>query len=317
MSIRSTKEMLKTVVFGYDEILLESIGFLTAMQSEIAAVVFPSNRRGPRANKVRNIVQDNGFRTLEQPPRASIENFVKKLDSITPDLILVWSYPMILPVEVIQIPRLGCINVHLGLLPQYRGVNGVRWALLNGEDKTGVTLHFMDEGIDSGDMIANVTFPITDEDDILSLMQKSIFTGRLLLESCWPAIAAGNVERMPQDESNAAYFSAEMQPPELIDWSRTSVEIHNLIRASAAPYPGVYASLNGRRFRIVRSRMTDGVVTAKPGTIETIDQTGIHVATGSGLIALVDVQPENAFNAGSDRAKMDLRVGDKFEDCVD
>ena len=90
--------MLKTIVFGYDEILLESIGFLTTSQAEIAAVVFPSNRQDPRANKIRTIVNDNGFRTLEQPPRRSIDDFVKTLRGIAPDLILFWSYPMILPI---------------------------------------------------------------------------------------------------------------------------------------------------------------------------------------------------------------------------
>src|SRR5262249_49491316 len=149
-----------------------------------------------------------------QPPTNKRSEFVSAIRRVSPDLILVWSYPMILPKEIIEIPRYGCVNVHLGLLPEYRGVNGIRWALLNGEDKTRATLHFMDAGIDSGDMIARAAFPIMPEDDILSLMQKSKIAGLRVLENSWAAIASGNVQTMPQDESKANYYSSKMAPPE-------------------------------------------------------------------------------------------------------
>src|SRR5690606_17203852 len=112
------------------------------------------------------------------------------------DLVFVWSYPMILPREVIEIPRLGCINLHMGLLPQYRGVNGLKWALLNGEIETGVTLHYMDEGIDTGDMLARVSFPITDGDDLVSLMRKARHAGIHLLKNTWRGIADGTATGM-------------------------------------------------------------------------------------------------------------------------
>ena len=303
----------KTVVFGYDELLLASLDFLSGTETTLSTVVFPSNRQDWRANKIREIVTERGFSVVEQPSAKSKEGFIAALRRIAPDLILVWSYPMILPREAVEIPRYGCVNVHLGLLPEYRGLNGVRWALLNGEDQTGVTLHFMDAGIDSGDMISRAAFPITPEDDIVSLMQKSKLAGHRLLEHSWSAIATGTVNAMPQDESKAKYYSAQMAPSDGIDWSKSNVQIHNLIRASAAPYAGAYTLWNGSKFVIRKTLVIDDPVTTKPGTIEKLDSEGIEVATGAGLLRLTSIECEGKGIAVSRLDEMDLKVGDKFQ----
>jgi methionyl-tRNA formyltransferase len=303
----------RVIAFGYDELLLESLDFLSKTQIEIAAAVFPSSRQDWRSDRIREIVKERGFSAIEQPLKKEAGEFVAKLRKLSPDLILVWSYPMILPNDVIEIPRYGCVNVHLGLLPEYRGVNGIRWALLNGEEKTGVTLHFMDAGIDTGDMIARASFPILPEDDILSLMKKSKVAGLHLLENSWNAIISGKVQTLQQDESKANYYSAGMEPSEVIDWLRSSVQIHNLIRASAAPYPGVYTHWNGSKFTVRKSLAIDVAAGTTPGTIEKLESEGIEVATGLGRLRLTRIELEGQVIAVSKLTELGLKVGDKFQ----
>jgi methionyl-tRNA formyltransferase len=301
-------------VFGYDEFLLAALDFFSRSQTRVSTVVFPSNRRDWRANKIREIVREKGFSTLEQPPRQQTSEFAEKLRQMKTDLIFVWSYPMILPAEIIEIPRLGCVNVHLGLLPEYRGVNGIRHALLNGEEKTGVTIHFMDAGIDSGDIIARISFPITAQDDIISLLQKSKAAGLHFLENGWRHVAAGNVRAQPQDESKAKYYSAAMSPPETIDWSKTNVEIHNLIRASVAPFDGVHTFWNGRKLVIRKSApLHEAHQTETFGTVEKIDSRGIEITTGGGNLLVTEIEIEDKKLSDAKLADLGLKIGNTFQ----
>jgi methionyl-tRNA formyltransferase len=302
----------KVIVFGYDELLLASLEFISATQTTVSAVVFPSNRKDRRANKIREEVAERRFDILEQPPAKEIGPFKKALEQRKPDLILVWSYPMILPRAVIDIPDRGCINVHMGLLPQYRGVNGVRWALLNGEQETGVTMHYMDEGIDTGDMISRVSFPITPEDDILSLMKKSRIAGLHLLKTTWPQIEAGNVQRMPQDESQAGYYSAAMEPAEVIDWSKPAVEIHNLIRASAFPFKGVHTTLHGAKLVLRRSVPLEDRSFEEPGLVIAVNSNGAEIATGNGRLLITEVVSTNNTGRRESPNSIRLRAGNRL-----
>lgn len=302
------------VVFGYDELLLESLEFLSQTRTRVSAVVFPFNKTDWRANEIRRIVKEKGFLILEQPPRGEISEFTQKLSRLKPDLIYVWSYPLILPEEILEIPKFGCVNVHLGLLPEYRGVNGVRWALLNGEQTTGVTIHFMDAGIDTGDIIARVSFPILPTDDILSLMKKSKRAGLFLLENSWAQIAAGKAVGIPQDASKAALYTAKMSVFENIDWSRSNVEIHNLIRASVLPFPGVFTFWNEHKLFIRKSSPVETFAERSGiGNIEKIDARGIEVTTGSGNLLITKIEFEDNLIPLTELRNFGLKVGSSFQ----
>jgi len=304
----------KVIVFGYDELLLASLEFISQTQTEIVAVVFPSNRKDWRANTVRQIVTDKGFLILEQPPSADIAEFAEKIRQINPDLIYVWSYPMILPEEIIKIPRYGSINLHIGLLPEYRGTNGVRWALLNGEEQTGVTIHFMDSGIDTGSVISRILFPITADDNILSLMQKSKTAGLHLLKHCWQQIASGRANAVNQDESKANYYSAKMFIPETIDWSKSNIEIHNLIRASVAPFPGVYTFWNGLKVFIKKSiPLQNFKLKSTFGTIEKIDVNGVEITTGNGSLLITEMEVDEKVIPNASLYDFGLRLGGQLQ----
>lgn len=302
----------KVVLFGYDELLLGSLDFISQAEAEIAHVVFPATRTYRRAAAIREMVTDKGLPTLEHPAGGDVATFTETLREAGPDVFLVWSYPMILADELLEIPRLGAVNIHLGLLPEYRGVNGIRWALLNGEEKTGVTMHFMDAGIDTGDMIARLAFPIEPADDIRTLMQKSRFAGLHLLKNMWQQIARGTAVRMPQEHADARYYSAAMEPPDIIDWSRTAAEIHNLVRASALPFPGVHTYLGEHRITIRRTEPLNTASGLEPGTVVKIDSDSFHIAAGYGAIAVTAVEIDGEPATFADLNALGLKPGGRL-----
>jgi methionyl-tRNA formyltransferase len=303
----------KVVVFGYDELLLASLEFLSRVKANVVTVVFPSSRTDERANAVRSEVAGLGFTILQQPPAGQDDAFCTELELIAPDVILVWSYPMILSERVISIPIHGAVNIHFGLLPQYRGVNGVRRALLNGETETGLTIHYMDAGIDTGPMIARLTFPIGPEDDILLLMQRSRYAGVALLQNTWQQISNGTAARMQQDTSLAHYYSLAMEPRDIIDWSRQNKQIHNLIRASAFPFPGVHTFIDGRKITLRRAKTpSESETSSLPGTVETVTEVGFTVATGSGLLTVTAIEIDSEPVPNRDLNMQGIFPGSRF-----
>lgn len=305
----------KVIVFGYDELLLKSLDVISQTNTDIAAVVFPSNRTDPRIQQIRNMVKGRGYFTMLQPPKKVISEFAKKIRSKKPDLIFVWSYTMILPAEIIEIPKLGAVNLHMGLLPEYRGVNGLRWALINGEKETGVTLHQMDSGIDTGAIISKVAFPIDDEDDILSLMIKSRAAGSGMLKNIWDQVTDGSAPTIQQDESKAVYYSAKMSAIETIDWTKSAKEINNLIRASAFPFPGVYTcwsnqNLTIREASVIKSDKKND----SAGEITAISPAGIDVATGLGKLLITKIEIGGEEISIFDLVESGLKPGDLFVD---
>src|SRR5439155_9931615 len=152
------------VFFGYGPFATAGIDALVASGARLAALVVPSNRTGADVELVRARAVHEGLPVWVQPPRDARAPFVDVLRSAAPDAIVVWSYSLLLPGDVLAVPRRGAVNVHTGLLPEYRGGHVLQWALLNGEHETGVTLHYMDEGLDTGPIVAQTRFPIADED---------------------------------------------------------------------------------------------------------------------------------------------------------
>ncbi|HSI88871.1 MAG TPA: methionyl-tRNA formyltransferase [Pyrinomonadaceae bacterium] len=300
----------RVIVFGYDRLMLTSLDALSGAGAEIIAAAFPSVRQDTRTNEIRNEVRARGLETIEQPGKGESQGFAERISDLKPDLIFVWSYPMILPRRVIEIPRLGSINLHMGLLPHYRGVNGLKWALLNDESETGITLHYIDEGIDTGDMISRVSFPIGEDDDLVSLMKKARFAGMHLIKNIWPQLVNGKIKAMPQDEADAGYYSAAMEPPREVDWSRPAHEIHNLIRASPKPFDGVYTKWQDKKIVLRRSRPDESRSGTVPALVAAVDTAGIRVATGSGSLLISEVEIDGQLLSRSEIAAVGMKAGD-------
>lgn len=300
----------RVIVFGYGELGAAAVTALVSAGAQVVAVVAPSNRSGDDVLFMKEFARTQRLPVLVQPPRKAIEPFVLDLKKLEPDVIVVWSYPMILPLDVIQVPRQGTVNVHGGLLPEYRGGHVMQWAIINGEVETGVALHYMDEGIDTGPIIAQGRFPIQQDDDAATVRQKLKTTGIALLQEWWPAIAEGRASKIPQDETKATYHRLRTQDDGVIDWSVTSTAICRLVKALVRPWPGAFTFLNGRKLVIWKFRALQGSAGGPPGLVTQIDEQGARVLTGDGAVLIEESEMDGRRSVGM-QVQQILRVGDR------
>jgi methionyl-tRNA formyltransferase len=304
----------RVVVFGYGELGRVALDTLARLDVAPVAVVLPGNRRGHDVESVAADARARGHRLLTQPPRSAIAPFLADVRGLQPDLLLVWSYSMILPQALIDVPRLGAVNVHGGLLPEYRGGHVLNWALINGETETGVTLHYIDAGIDTGPVIAQQRFPIAANDDAASVQRKLETTGQELLGSWWPSIADGTAPRTPQDESRARYHAMRTADDGRIDWTGSSTAIANLVRALVAPWPGAFTFLADAKLVVRRVEPVDvGNPAAEAGTVTRVDDNDVRVATGSGALRLLSVEIDGQAMRPADLRRAGIAEGTRFE----
>ncbi len=303
----------RVLVFGYDELVLAALEVMTTVGARIAGVVFPSNRSNQHIEQVRSLVGAKGFSLFTQPPRSSLAPFVDQLRLLNPDLILVWSFSMILPKPVLELPRLGCVNVHFGLLPQYRGGHAFRWAIANGEITTGVTLHFMDEGVDTGPIIATAWFDLEWDDDVVAVLKKSRAAGMYLLKECWAKITAGQTPRVPQDGMKAHSYPLTTTEDMLVNWSATNIAIYNLVRSLAYPFPGAFTFWRGRKLILRRVRPVDDTFhPIAPGTVLSVDRVGVTIETGGGRLLLQEAELDGVTIRAEGFQTTGIIVGDRL-----
>jgi methionyl-tRNA formyltransferase len=228
-----------------------------------------------------------------QPLKLRDPASVEEIRGYGPDLIVTAAYGQILPKSVLTMPRHGCINVHGSLLPKYRGGAPIQHAIMKGEPVTGVTIMYMAEGLDTGDMISRVEIPITDEDTTGTIFDKMSLAGAELLRRTLPDLLAGRIEAVPQNDAEATYASNISRDDERIDWSKRSLELFNQIRG-LNPMPGAFTLLNGEVFKVWASRKPGSSATrtsAAPGTVLQMTDDGLEVRTGDGSLWLTHVQP--------------------------
>lgn len=226
-----------------------------------------------------------------QPRKVSSPTYVRILRRIKPDIIFSISWRQMLSREILEIPKMGCINLHGSLLPKYRGFTPVIWAIINGEKKTGVTLHYMNEKPDAGDIIAQKEVEISPEDTGKTLYDKITEAGLQLFKETFPKIKNGTASRIPQNEEEATYFGRRKPEDGIIDWNKSSIELYNWVRALMYPYPGAFTYIRGRKLYIwwAEIKEKDGIL-GKPGEIIGKEEDGVEVACGKGSILLKSVQ---------------------------
>ena len=224
------------------------------------------------------------------PERLRKSDAAQMLRELHPDLIVVSAYGQIIPPEILKIPKYCCVNTHASLLPKYRGAAPIQHAILDGEAVTGVTIMRMDEGLDTGDIIARSEVQILPEETGGSLFDKlSDEAARLLIQTI-PDIADGTAEYEKQPgESPTPYASMISREMGRLDFSRPAEELERRIRA-LDPQPGAYTGLDGKTFKIWKAVTRPGDSGAAPGTVLSADKTGICIACGSGSLAVMEVQ---------------------------
>ena len=225
-----------------------------------------------------------------QPVR--IKDEYKEVLKYQPDMIITCAYGQIIPKELLDYPKYKCINVHASLLPKLRGGAPIHHAIMDGYDKTGITIMYMDTKMDTGDIISKRETNITKDDTLGSLRDRLSEIGKDLLLETLPNIINGTINPIKQDESEATYGYNITKEDEKIDFTKTNVEIDNKVRA-LNPTPGAYTTINGKRMKVYDVIVSDRYyANTKPGTIVGFEKDGIRVVTGDKEIILTDIAIE-------------------------
>ena len=224
-----------------------------------------------------------------QPLKARDEEFVKVLQDLNPDLIVVVAFGQILPKSILDIPKFGCVNVHVSLLPKYRGAAPINWVIINGEEKTGVTTMYMDEGLDTGDMILTSEFNLNDEITAGELHDIMKVEGANVLKETIDLIEKGEAPRIKQNHDEFTYAPMMSKSLGQIDFSKSAKDIHNLVRG-VNPWPSAYTTYDNQTMKVWKTKVLNETSDKKPGTIISVDKEGIRVSTKDNIILIKEIQ---------------------------
>ena len=289
---------LRVVFMGTPDFAAPCLEALLAAGHEVAAVITQPDRPRGRGRKlsfspVKACAVEHGLEVL-QPEKIKTPEFEQVLQELAPDVMVVVAFGQILSPAILAIPPLGCVNVHASLLPYYRGAAPIHWAVMQGEEKTGVTTMYMDEGLDTGDMILKKEIAISKDASTGEIHDQLMQEGAVLLQETLALIADGKAPRTKQDHAVSTYAPLLKADIEQLDWTRSAQELHNRIRG-LSPWPGAYCRYAGGRLKVWKSRVCEEAtaVGATPGRIARLSAEGFVVETGDGLLELLEVQPEN------------------------
>jgi len=240
---------------------------------------------------IKEVAVEHGIEVL-QPERIKDADFIDTLKALAPEIIVVVAYGKILPPAILTMPPKGCINLHSSLLPKYRGAAPINWAIVRGEEESGVTTIVMDEGMDTGPILLQNVVPIGDSDTAQGLHDRLSEVGAALLSETVSRVIAGTIQPVPQDDSKATYAPMLKKGDGSIDWKSDAVAINNLVRG-LFPWPGAYTNWNGKILKVLKGAAEGGGAGETPGTILGVTEEGIDVATGDGIYAIINLQPES------------------------
>ncbi len=284
---------MRSIFFGSPAFALPCLDALHEI-SEVAAVISQPDRPAGRGLAVRPPAVKT--RALElgldlwQPTKVRTAEFAAKLHALRADVAVVVAYGRILPKSVLSAPRMGCVNVHASLLPRWRGAAPIQWAIARGDQETGVTLMLMDEGMDTGPILATASTPIARDEDSARLSERLSKMGAELLRRELPRYVAGELTPQAQDDELATMAPLLDKADGRIDWDKPSDAVHNQIRGMN-PWPGAHTALGERRIKVHRSvSSTLDPEGAAPGEVIALDPEGILVACASGTVEIRELQ---------------------------
>lgn len=290
---------MNLVFMGTPDFAVESLKRLYDSGHNIKAVISQPDRKSGRGmsvtpTPVKEYAVSKGLQVYQPEKIRKDLELIEKIKQLKPDVIVVVAFGQILPQSILDIPKYGCVNVHGSLLPKYRGAAPIQWAIINGEETTGITTMYMDAGMDTGDMIEKFEIPIEYNDTYGTLYEKLKVLGGKAIVSTLEKIAdagIGGRKKQSDDFTMAPMIQKEMGE---IDWNKTSREIRNLIRGFN-PMPGAFTTINNERMKVWMAEITEiEADNAKPGDIiKANSKDGLLIKTGDGVIELTEIQMPN------------------------
>ncbi|MCR5834249.1 MAG: methionyl-tRNA formyltransferase [Selenomonadaceae bacterium] len=302
---------LRVIFMGTPDFAIPSLASLIDETKVICVVTQPDKPKG-RGHKlqpspVKIFAEENDIPVI-QPIKVKAPEVVEQLAAMKPDLIVVVAFGQILSQEILDIPRLGCINVHASLLPKYRGAAPVEWSMINGEKVTGITTMQMNAGLDTGDILLSEEVKIGDEMILPELRERLMTVGADLLMQTIYKLNIGELHPIKQDDALMTYAPMLKKDTGLIDWQKSAQEINNLIRGL---YGGAYTFEQENKFKIFRARIAEEKISLKSGEIK-VDGQKLFVGTGDGLIEILEIQAPNAKKMGTGDYLRGHKVGERF-----
>ncbi len=284
---------IRIVFMGTPQFACPTLQLLLDRGEAVVAVVTQPDRpkgRGQQlqAPPVKELATKYGIPVI-QPLKVRAAEVVAEIRSFAPDLIIVIAFGQILPKALLDIPRLGSINVHASLLPRYRGAAPINWCIINGEQETGITTMLMDVGLDTGDMLVKRPTPVLPDEDASSLHDRLSILGAETMAETLDLLYSEKLIPEKQDDSLSCYAPLLKKELGAIEWQKSPEEIYNLVRG-VTPWPGAYTRLDGKMLKLFTARTASGE--GAPGTLLRADRTGLEVACSGGSIVFIDLQLE-------------------------
>jgi methionyl-tRNA formyltransferase len=264
------------------------LNVLLAHGVDVALVV--THRDNPKETiwfeSVQKLAELHGIPTIT-PDNPNVPEVVERITALKPDFYFSFYYREMLKAPLLAIPKRGALNMHGSLLPKYRGRVPVNWAIIRGETETGATLHYMTEKPDNGDIVAQQAVPILPDDTAHEVFLKVTVAAEMALNNALPALLAGKAPAVKQDLSKGAYFGGRKAEDGVINWSQSALEIHNLARAVAPPYPGAMTQVMGKPMRILQTLATKQVAPGKAQPAFYVNEGKAFAICGSGVLQVV------------------------------
>lgn len=285
----------RIIFMGTPDFAVPALDKLLEGPDEIVAVITQPDRPKGRGKKlshppVKTVAEQAGIPVL-QPTKLRTEEFIDTLKSYNPDLIIVAAYGRILPASILELPRLGCINIHGSLLPRHRGAAPIQWAVIKGDKQAGITIMQMDVGMDTGDILLPAAIPVSEDETAGSLFGKLAELGGRALIQALDLLRQDKLIRVEQDHSLATAAPPLTKEDGCLDWNKPAMELHCLIRG-LDPWPGAYSFVNGQRFRFFSPEVVHKECKQAAGTLILSDSQGLLIATAKDCLLIKEIQPE-------------------------
>jgi len=293
---------MNLIFMGTPDFAVPSLEMLVKEHTVLAVITQPDKPKGRGKKMLFSPVKEKALALglpVLQPAKVRDPEFIEMLGGYEADMIIVVAFGQILPVEILEIPKYGCINVHGSLLPAYRGAAPMQWSVINGEKETGITTMFMAKGLDNGDMLLKEVVPITKEDTFGTIHDKMCLVGADLLKRTIAGLLDGSIQREEQEHEKATYAPMITKETGRIDWNQEGKTILNLIRG-LNPSPNAYTTYGDEVVKIWNGTAVENTTDFKNGTLVELTKNGFVVKTGDGGFLVTEIQARGGKRMAAD-----------------